>query len=94
MQSDVFSPFTIDQLAPPFMVTPATSPREPPFDQRSCCQTPIMLFAFVGLTSIQGSTSLPMYTVPLWPAALSAVHPASGLAPDTWTSGPSVKLAA
>ncbi|MGI8478984.1 MAG: hypothetical protein ACR2M2_03880 [Gaiellaceae bacterium] len=65
MQSDVLRSPPIAQLAPPFVVNPATSPREPPFDQRSCCQTPIMLAGFDGLTSIQGSTSLPTYAVPV-----------------------------
>jgi hypothetical protein len=83
VQSDVWSPFTIVQLAPPFIVTPATFPREPPFDQRSCCQTPIMLSAFAGLTSIHGSTSLLMYAVPLWPLTLSSVQPMNGVAPET-----------
>ena len=42
---------------PPFRLTPATSPRDPPSDQRSCCQKATMLFGFVGFTSTQGSTS-------------------------------------
>ena len=43
---------------PPFMLTPATSPREPPSDQRSCCQKPATSFGFTGLTAIHGSVSL------------------------------------
>jgi hypothetical protein len=77
---------------PPFVLTPATSPREPPFDQRSCCQIPTRFAVLVGLTSIHGSTSLPTKTVPDCVPTASAVHPANGLAPDTWTSGPLVKV--
>src|SRR6266581_5295955 len=49
------------QLAPPLVEKPATSPCAPPFDQRSCCQTPTTLTCAVpivaGLTETQGSTS-------------------------------------
>src|SRR6266851_4002429 len=30
------------QVLPPLDENPATRPRAPPFDQRSCCQTPMM----------------------------------------------------
>src|SRR5256885_10030116 len=45
------------QLAPPLVEKPATRPCAPPFDQRSCCQTPMMFFGLAGLTETQGSTS-------------------------------------
>src|SRR5512132_952758 len=64
---------------PPFVLTPATRPREPPSDQRSCCQVATMLSAFVGFTSTQGSTSVLAKFVPVCPE--SAVHDANGLAP-------------
>jgi hypothetical protein len=79
------------QLEPPLKLTPATSPRAPPFDHRSCCQMPTMLSPSVGFTSIQGSTSLCRNTVPDWPATLSAVQPTNALVPETWTSGPAMK---
>src|SRR5262245_53784323 len=85
---------TWDQLAPPSMLTPATSPRAPPFDQRSCCQVATMLLAFAGLTSTQGSTVLSGKSRPTWVAALSAVQPAKGSAPDTCTGADTVKLPA
>src|SRR5215217_9541597 len=81
---------TCCQLLPPLVLTPATSPRAPPLDQRSCCQIPTTLLESVGLTSIQGSTSLLRYTVPDWLAIASAVQPAKALVPETWTSGPGV----
>jgi hypothetical protein len=50
---------------PPFVLTPATSPRDPPSDQRSCCQVATMLFVLVGFTSTQGSTSVFAKFVPV-----------------------------
>ena len=46
----------------------------------------------VGLTSIQGSTSLLRKLVPVWPVTLSRVQVAiaGGATPETWTSGPMV----
>src|SRR5215207_8607700 len=82
---------TCCQLLPPLVPTPATSPRAPPLDQRSCCQIPTTLAGLVGLTSIQGSTSLFRYTVPDWLATASAVQPTNALVPETWTSGPGVR---
>src|SRR4051794_23497981 len=81
---------TCVQFEPPFVLTPATWPREPPFDQRSCCHAPTMLPWFAGLTSIQGSTSLFGTLVPVWPATLSGVHPANGEAPETGMRGPTL----
>src|SRR5215510_1030637 len=82
-------------VVPPSKLTPATSPRDPPSDQRSCCQNATMLFGFVGVTSTHGSTSLFRKTVrwpdgsrAIWPATSSAVHVANGLAPETCTSAP------
>ena len=65
--------------------------RLPPLDQRSCCHIPTMFSRLVGLTSIQGSTSLFRNTSPDWPGTSSAVHAANGLVPETWTRGPAVK---
>src|SRR5439155_24616374 len=45
------------KLDPPVWLTAATSPCEPPFDQRSCCQNPATSLALVGLTASQGSVS-------------------------------------
>src|SRR5918994_598654 len=42
------------------------------------------------LEAIHGSTSLFRKASPLWAATLSLVHPASGLVPDTLSSGPTV----
>src|SRR5262249_41846411 len=82
-------------VVPPSKLTPATSPRDPPSDQRSCCQNATMLFGFVGFTSTHGSTSLFRNTVrwpdgsrAIWPATSSAVHVANGLGPETCTSAP------
>jgi hypothetical protein len=44
-------------VCPPSKVYAVTRPCAPPFDQRSCWKTATMLFAFVGLTATQGSTS-------------------------------------
>src|SRR4029450_802230 len=79
---------TCCQLVPPLRLTPATRPRAPPLDQRSCCQMPAMLSGSVGLTSIHGSTSLLRTTVPAWSAPPPAVQPRNALVPETWTSGP------
>jgi hypothetical protein len=49
---------TCVQLPPPFVLTPATRPRAPPFDQRSCCHVATMFSGSVGLTSTHGSTSV------------------------------------
>src|SRR5436190_9638279 len=76
--------------APPLVLTPATKPRAPPLDQRSCCQMPTTRAEFVGSTSTQGSTSLLANSVPDWVSALSAVQPLNGLVPDTCTSGSAV----
>src|SRR5215216_5240035 len=81
---------TCCQLLPPLVLTPATSPRAPPLDQRSCCQIPTTLLGLVGFTSIHGSTSLFRKTVPDWLATASAVQPRNALTPETWTSGPGV----
>src|SRR6266568_1139772 len=57
LKGSVLSP----QVLPPLVEKPATSPCAPPFDQRSCCQTPTTLTCAVpivaGLTETQGSTS-------------------------------------
>src|SRR5713101_57509 len=45
------------QVAPPSVEKPASRPCAPPFDQRSCCQTPMMLPAVCGLTATKGSSS-------------------------------------
>ena len=45
------------QVRPPSTDTPVMFPRAPPFDQRSCCQTPIRRFGLVGSTATIGSTS-------------------------------------
>jgi hypothetical protein len=45
-------------VAPPSKLAAETIPREPAFDQRSCCQAAIRLRSFSGLTAIDGSTSL------------------------------------
>src|SRR5439155_502129 len=86
------------RLPPPFRLTPATSPRDPPSDQRSCCQKATMLFGFVGFTSTQGSTSelrktfrCPVGSRAICPATSSAVQLANGLVPETWTSAPVMK---
>src|SRR5262245_12976778 len=82
-------------VEPPSKLTPASSPRDPPSDQRSCCQNATMLLGFVGFTSTHGSTSLFRNTVrwpdgsrAIWPATSSAVHVANGLEPETCTSAP------
>src|SRR5262249_15696613 len=82
-------------VVPPSKLTPATSPRDPPSDQRSCCQNATMLSGFVGFTSTHGSTSLfrntvrwPDGSLAIWPATSSAVHVANGLGPETCTSAP------
>ena len=85
---------TCAQLEPPSALTPATWPLLPPFDQRSCCHIPTMFSSSVGLTSIQGSTSLFGNTSPDWPGTSSAVQAANGLVPETWTRGPAVKSVA
>src|SRR6266540_3712548 len=74
---------------PPSLLTPATSPRAPPSDQRSCCQLATMLLASVGFTSTQGSTSVLAKFVPVCPE--SAVHAANGLAPETCIGVEAVK---
>src|SRR5262249_55845253 len=78
--------------APPLCVTAVTSPCAPPSDQRSCCQTAIRLFAFVGLTSAQGSSSAFGYST--LPGAWPTVHAANGLGPDTVVSGDTVNTPA
>src|SRR5215510_13381062 len=82
-------------VVPPLKLTPATSPRDPPSAQRSCCQNATMLLGFVGFTSTHGSASLFRKTVrwpdgssAIWPATSSAEHVANGLAPETCTSAP------
>src|SRR6266511_4451586 len=74
---------------PPSLLTPATSPRAPPSDQRSCCQLATLLLASVGFTSTQGSTSVLAKFVPVCPE--SAVHAANGLAPETCIGVEAVK---
>src|SRR5690349_6174713 len=37
------------QVLPPLSENPATKPCAPPFDQRSCCQTPMIFFWLAGL---------------------------------------------
>src|SRR5919198_5651908 len=66
---------------PPFVLTPATRPREPPSDQRSCCHVATMLSGCIGFTSTHGSTSVLAKFLPVCPE--SAVHEAKGLAPET-----------
>src|SRR6266498_4022043 len=88
-QTDSFGITTEFQDWPPSLLTPATSPREPPSDQRSCCQVATMLSAFVGFTSTQGSTSVLAKFVPVCPE--SAVHDANGLAPETFIGVETVK---
>src|SRR5262245_33856952 len=39
---------TFVQWLPPSVLTPATSPRAPPLDQRSCCQMPTRCCGLVG----------------------------------------------
>ncbi len=80
------------QVAPPLKLTPATLPREPPLDQRSCCQKATMLSGSLGFTSSQGSISLSGKLVPL-PATIPGKFPhalngGNGLRPETWTCGP------
>src|SRR5919198_4167569 len=77
---------------PPSLLTPATSPRAPQSDQRSCCQLATMLSALVGFTSTQGSTSVFGKFVPVCPE--SAVQDANGLAPETCTGSEAVKTSA
>src|SRR5262249_60664506 len=72
---------------PGLVQSPATGPRPPPFDHRSCCQPPTMLLELSGLTATIGSTSLFGTLVPGWPATPSAVHVAKRLVPETWTIG-------
>src|SRR5437867_10150817 len=62
------------QVRPPSSDAPLTRPRAPPFDQRSCCQTPTRLFGLRGLTEIMGSTSVLTYSVP---TAGTPSHPAA-----------------
>src|SRR5712692_3176995 len=45
------------QVLPPSVEKPASRPCAPPFDQRSCCQTPMLLSAVCGLTATKGSSS-------------------------------------
>src|SRR6185295_18275165 len=44
-------------VAPPSVEKPATRPRAPPSDHRSCCHAPIRFPGSAGLTAIDGSTS-------------------------------------
>src|SRR5713226_2428447 len=69
------------QVLPPSNEKPATRPCAPPFDQRSCCQTPTMFEESAGFTATYGSTSAFVYTVPGPPM----LHAAYGLGPDTST---------
>src|SRR5215211_4748139 len=77
----------ICQVAPLSRLAPTTLPREPPFDQRSCCHAPMMLSPLAGLTSTNGSTSLFRKFSPVWPAR-PQFDPANGLVPDTRTREP------
>src|SRR3954471_8021835 len=54
------------QVLPPSNEKPATRPCAPPFDQRSCCQVPMTLLVFAGLTATHGSTSALRKFVPVW----------------------------
>ena len=63
-------------VAPPSNDAVAINACAPPFDERSCCQTAIWLAAPVGLTALNGSTSVFGNTVP--PAA-GVSHAATGL---------------
>ena len=53
------------QVPPPSNVNAVTGPREPPPDQRSCCQAPMKWLGLAGLTAMNGSTSALTYTVPI-----------------------------
>ena len=90
-QTVTFGIGTSVKLAPPVKLTLATSPRAPPFDQRSCWKMPTTLLVLVRLTSIQGSTSLFKKTVPDCEPIASAVQPRNGLVPEAWTSGPGIR---
>jgi hypothetical protein len=91
-QTDTFGMTTSLQESPPSLLTPATRPRAPPSDQRSCCHVLTMLSGFVGLTSTQGSTSVFGKFVPVCPE--SAVHDAKGLTPETFVGVDAVKTPA
>src|SRR5262245_44806287 len=68
------------------------SPCAPPSDERSCCQTALRLFGFVGLTSTHGSSSA--FGESKLVGVAPAVQPANGLGPDTMFSGATVKAPA
>src|SRR5262245_44561565 len=72
-------------VEPPSCETAVTSPRAPPSDQRSCCQTATKFAEFVGLTATHGSSSAFSYRT--LPGASPTVHPANGLGPDTTAAG-------
>ena len=74
------------QLAPPSRETVVPSPLAPPFENRSCWNTPIRLLVVSGFTSTHGSTSELAYSVPFWGAPWHAG--ANGLRPEAWTGGP------
>src|SRR3954447_8487709 len=85
------------QLLPPFLVTPARRPREPPLLQRSCCQPAISRPGSDGSAATHGSSSEAGERIapPFFCAAmLSAVQPANGSPSETLVSGPSWAAAA
>src|SRR5262245_4796890 len=91
-QSVIFGTTTVLHVKPPSKLAPATRPRDPPLDQRYCCQPPTRFRRLAGFAAIHGSTSLWRKTVPGCPDTLSAVHVANGLRPDTFTSESAMKV--
>jgi hypothetical protein len=85
-----------DQLVPPSCETPATSPWDPPSDQRSCCQKPTRSSEFRGFTRNHGSTSVPGKFSPatsdeLWKPSPGPPQPGpNGLLPELASFGPVV----
>src|SRR6185437_6222845 len=80
------------QVAPASNEYAARSPRAPPSDQRSCCQTPIRCDGFCGSIATYGSTSAPVKATPLTgalsqsaekgDAPVTRIRNASGCAPS------------
>src|SRR5687768_8879001 len=84
---------TVSQVMPPLSLTAESSPRAPPSDQRSCCQTATMLLVSTGFTCTYGSTSESgKLTEPSasWPGTSSSVQPSNGLGPEICVSGPRI----
>src|SRR5262249_29260837 len=74
---------------PWFVVTLATSPREPALFHRSCWYSATMFCGLVGLTATRGSVSEFGKSVLncCWRFGSSAVQPAKGLAPGVASTG-------